>query len=99
MTSADRITVLPGGVYFEAFSSRLTSTLSISMASKRTNGRSRANLTMIRCCLSMARAPVRADPTTSSKDCHSRFNLTSPLSIRAMSSRLPTRVLMRRASS
>ncbi len=90
---------MPGGVYFDTFSSRFTSTRSISNASKRTKGRSRGSLTSTWCCFNMLRAESSAAPTTSSSGCHCKLSVTSPLSMRAMSKRLPTSVLMRRASS
>ncbi len=82
--------MLPGGVYFDTFSSRFTSTRSINTASNLTRGKSRGSCTTTVCRCSMPRAASSAAPTTSSSGCHCKFSLTSPLSMRAMSSRLLT---------
>jgi len=53
MASAAKMILLPGGVYFEAFSNKLTKTRSISSASMRTSGRSRGTCTSTTCCFNI----------------------------------------------
>ena len=89
-----------GAPYFAAFSSRLTSTRSISTASNSTSGRSGARSVATTRSPSAGRATRIAAPTTSSTDCHSRRSATAappPASRRAMSSRLPTSACRARA--
>ncbi|MCY1527736.1 hypothetical protein D9M68_628120 [compost metagenome] len=98
-TAACRRRVLPAGVYFAAFSSRLHSTRSISTPSHSTRGRSDRLSTATRCAASGSRRSASAVPTSSSMDCHSRRSGVSRLCSRAMSSRLTTSACMRWAWS
>ncbi|CFU11388.1 Uncharacterised protein [Bordetella pertussis] len=90
---------LPGGVYLAAFSSRLHSTRSIRMPSHFTSGRAESGATVTGRSCSAAFMAARAEPTSSSTDCHWRRSGASWLCSRAMSSRLTTSACMRRAWS
>ena len=73
---ARALTSIGGAPYLAAFSSRLTSTRSISAASNSTSGRSVGRSVRTGLPPSAGRAARIAAPTTSSTDCHSMRRLT-----------------------
>jgi hypothetical protein len=88
--SARRTTVVPGGVYLAAFSSRLANTCSMSVASTRTSGRSPGISTRNACDAKRSRNRRSTVPAISVGACQSRSSAIAPASSRVISSTLAT---------